>query len=104
MRTPILTGLKGLRILYALAAALVWGAACGVLRAPYWLVAVGGLGAATLGFWLLREVLAGPETRRRGDFYLILAAGYGFFAIVGVGLVSLICLLSEWWLPRGWPA
>ena len=89
---------KGLQVLYAIAAAVAWGAACGVLRAPYWAVAAGGLAAATLGFWLSRAVLLGPDTARRKDFPLIAAAGFGFFAVLGVGLTSLACLLSGWWL------
>ena len=97
---PTLTRFKGLGILGALAVAITWGVACGVFRAPYALVAIGGIAVATLGFWLERELLAGPETRQRKDFYLILAAGYGFFAVVGVGLVSLSCLLATWWLPK----
>jgi hypothetical protein len=69
-------------------AAIGWGVACGGLRTPFLAVAAGGLAAAALAFWLERTALVGPETRRRDDFYLILAAGCGFFAIVGVGLAS----------------
>ena len=95
-----MTRFKGLGILCALAVAVAWGVVCGVFRAPYLPVAIGGIAAATLAFWLERELLAGPETRQRKDFRLILAAGYAFFAVVGVGLVSLSCLLATWWLPR----
>jgi hypothetical protein len=95
-----LTRIKGLGVLCAIAAAIAWGVACGVFRAPYPLVVIGGLATAALGFWLERGVLASPETRQRKDFQLILAAGYGFFAFVGIGLVALANLLSIWYLPR----
>lgn len=97
---PTLTRFKGLGVLIALAAAIAWGVACGVFREPYWLVVVGGVGAAGLAFWLERATLAPPETRQRKDFRLILAAGLGFFAMVGLGLVSLAALLATWYLPR----
>ena len=92
--------IKGIGALGAIATAIVWGALCGVFRAPYPLVVIGGLATAAMAFWLERAVLAGPETRERKDFALILAAGYGFLAFVGVGLVALSCLLSIWYLPR----
>jgi hypothetical protein len=92
--------LKVPRILYALAACVGWGVVCGVLRAPFLLVAIGGLAAAGLGFWLERAVLMGPETAQRKDFRLLVVAGLGFFAILGLGIVSLACLLSKWYLPR----
>ena len=88
--------IQGLRILAAVAAAFVWGVACGWAHAPFWLVVAGGLAAAAFGFWLERAALVDAETRRRPDFPLIAAAGYGFFAIIGIGLVSLSYLLGEW--------
>jgi hypothetical protein len=91
---------RHLGLIGALAAGLAWGAACAMLRAPYPAVALGGLAAAAAGFWFERGVLITPETRARKDFQLILAAGFGFFAIVGVGLVSLSSLLARWYLPH----
>jgi hypothetical protein len=99
LQTPRMTPTlrHGLRILASLATAIAWGVACGTYRAPFWAVLIGGLGAAALGFWLERDVLAGPDTAARKDFPLILAAGYGFFAIVGVGLVSVGYLIAVWY-------
>jgi hypothetical protein len=91
---------KHLQLLGAIAAAMAWGAACGMLRAPYPAVVAGGLLAAALGFWLERTSLITPETRARKDFQLILLAGYGFFAVIGAGLASLGSLLAHWYLPR----
>ncbi len=88
-----------LNIAYAVGAGLVWGIACGLFRAPYWLVAIGGVAAASLGYWLERGVLFDAETTRRKDFHLLATAAWGFFALVGVGLASLSCLLSRWYLP-----
>jgi len=79
---------KGIGVLIALVTAIGWGAVCGGLRAPFFAVAAGGLGAAALAFWLDRAVLVGPDTRSRNDFYLILASAIGFFAVVGVGTAS----------------
>lgn len=84
----------------ALATAIGWGIACGILRTNYSAVVVGGIGLAAFGFWLERATLASPETMARKDFYLILAAGLGFFVIVGVGVVSLSALIATWYLPR----
>lgn len=97
---PTRTHIKGMGIILALVMALFWGLACGVLRTPYWAVALGGLSMAALGFWLERAVLLSPETAARKDFLLILVAGYGFFAVVGVGVVSLSALIATWYLPR----
>ena len=87
-------------MLYALAAAVVWGALCGLFHTPYWVVIVGGLGAAALAMRLEWDALASPEARRRGNFHLLLAAAYVFLAITGVGVVSLGYFLGEWLLPR----
>jgi hypothetical protein len=92
--------LRHLGLIAALALAIAWGMLAGVVRAPYFAVVVGGLAASALGFWLERAVLITPETRARKDFQLIVVAGYGMFAVVGVGLVSLSALLSRWWLPH----
>jgi hypothetical protein len=91
---------KGLGVLVAIVTAIGWGIACGVLRAPYWPAALGGISLAALAFWLERAVLVSPETAQRKDFRLILVAGYGFFAVVGVGVVSLSALLATWYLPH----
>jgi len=97
---PTLRRFKGLGILIGLALCAGWGVLCGALRAPYLVVLVGGLAAAALAFWLERDALVTPETAARKDFRLILAAGFGFFAVLGVGLTALAALLSTWWLPR----
>jgi hypothetical protein len=70
------------------------------MRVPYWVVAVGGLGLAALAFWLERATLVSPETRARNDYFVILVAGLGFFAVVGVGVVSLCTLIATWYLPH----
>jgi hypothetical protein len=70
-----------------------------MLRAPYAAAALGGIGLAGLGFWLERRTLVSPETIQRKDFPLILAAGFGFFIVIGVGMVSLSALIATWYLP-----
>jgi len=95
-----LTRRKGIGTLVALVAAIGWGIVCGVLRAPYGAVAVGGIGLAAIGFWLERATLFGPETVARKDFHLIAVAGFGFFAVIGIGVVSLSALIATWYLPR----
>jgi hypothetical protein len=85
-----------LRVLAAIGVAVVWGSASGWLGAQFWVVALGGLAAATLGFWFERDALLTEETRARRDFPLILAAGYAFLVVVGVGVVSLSYLAGEW--------
>ena len=99
-RTGPLTMGKGTGVILALVAAIGWGVLCGILRAPYGAVAVGGIGLAALGFWLERATLVSPSTTARKDFYIILVAGFGFFAVIGVGLVSLSALIATWYLPR----
>lgn len=91
---------KGIGTLVALATAIGWGIVCGTLRTPYGAVAVGGIGLAALGFWLERATLFGPETVARKDFYLIAVAGFGFFAVIGVGVASFSALIATWYLPR----
>jgi hypothetical protein len=91
----ILTKLRFPRILFALAAAILWGMACGAVRTPFLVVATGGLLAAGFGFWLERSALLGPETTARKDFTTILAAACGFFAVIGVGLASLGVILGH---------
>lgn len=90
---------KGAGVLLALVTAVGWGIACGVLRTPFGAVAVGGMGLSVLGFWLERATLVSPETMARKDFYLILIAGLGFFAVVGIGIVSLSALIATWYSP-----
>ena len=91
---------KGIGVLLALAAAIAWGAVCGILHTSYGPVALGGVGLAALGFWLERATLVSANTVARKDFYLILVAGFGFFVIIGIGLVSLSALIATWYLPR----
>ena len=83
-------------MLYALAAAVLWGVFCSLFHAPFWAVALGGLSAAGLAVWLEWEALGGRETNRRPNFHLLLAAAYVFLAIIGVGVVSLGYFLGEW--------
>jgi hypothetical protein len=85
-------------MLYALAAAVVWGALCGLFHAPFPVVFVGGLGAAGLAVWLEWDALGGRDANRRPNFHLLLAASYVFLAIIGVGIVSLGYFLGEWLL------
>jgi hypothetical protein len=99
-RNQTLTGGKGVGVLVAVLAAVGWGLACGILRTPYWAVAVGGTGLAAFAFWLERATLVSRETMARKDFYLILVAGLGFFVVIGVGIVSLSALMATWFLPR----
>jgi hypothetical protein len=100
MTEPTTRLFKGAGVLIAIVVAASAGAACGMLRAPYPAVVVSGLAVAALGFWLDRAVLVSPETAQRKDFRLLLACACGFFAVVGVGLVSLFSLLAHWYLPR----
>ena len=85
-------------MLYALAAAVTWGVICGLFHAPFWVVVIGGLSAAVLAVWLEWEALGGRGADRPPNFHLLLAAGYGFLAIIGVGLVSVGYFLGEWLL------
>jgi len=87
-------------MLYALAAAVVWGALCALFHAPFWPVAAGGLAAAGLAVWLEWDALGGRATPRRPNFPLLLAAAYVFLAIIGVGVVSLGYFLGEWLLGK----
>lgn len=91
---------KGIGVLVALVTAIGWGIVCGTLRTSYSAVAVGGIGLAALGFWLERATLFGPDTVTRKDLYLIGVAGFGFFVVVGIGIVSLSALIATWYLPR----
>jgi hypothetical protein len=100
MTQPSIRLFKGAGVLIAIVAAAACGALCGMLRTPYAAVVVSGLAVAALGFWLDRAALISPETAQRKDFRLLLACAYGFFAVVGVGLVSLFSLLAHWYLPR----
>jgi hypothetical protein len=87
-------------MLYALGAAVIWGALCGLFHAPFWVVAIGGLGAAALAVRLEWDALASPQARQRANFPLLLAAAFVFLAIIGVGVTSLGYFLGEWLLPR----
>jgi len=84
----------GMRLLPAAAAALAWGGLCGLARGPFLLVAAGGLGAAALGLWLERAALAEPAAGRRAPRALLIAAAFGFLAMMGVGLASLGCIIA----------
>ncbi len=84
----------------ALVASIGWGITCGLLRTSFGAVAMGGIALAALGLWLERTTLFTPDTVARKDFYLIGAAGFGFFAVIGVGVVSLCALIATWYLPH----
>jgi hypothetical protein len=86
-------------MLYALGAAIAWGAACGLLSAQFWGVVVGGLAAAALALWLEWDALKRSSDGNR-NFYLMIAAAYVFLAMVGVGVVSLGYYLGEWLLAK----
>jgi hypothetical protein len=85
-------------MLYALAAAVAWGALCGLGRAPFWAVTIGGLAAAGLAVWLEWDALGGRTPTRRPNFWLLLALSFVFLAMMGVGIVSLGYFLGEWLL------
>ncbi len=89
----------GVRMLAALAAALAWGLACGLARAPFAVVVVGGLASAALAMRLEWATLTRPVRGRTVDVRLLLIAAYGFLAILGVGLVS-AADLGVLWLRR----
>ena len=95
MDIKTLTNQPGFRLLYGLAAGVAWGVACGVVHAPFWAVAIGGLAAAALALWLERATLRQAGGGRR-TFPLLLAAAFGFLAVMAVGLVSLGYFLGEW--------
>jgi len=82
-------------MLIATAAAVAWGALCGALLAPFWPVALGGLGAAALAVWLEWDALGGRAEPRRPNFALLLGAAFVFLAILGVGLASVGYFLGE---------
>ena len=57
-------------MLYAFGAAVVWGAVCGLMHAPFWAVAIGGLAAAALAIWLEWDALAAfAFLETRGEFF-----------------------------------
>lgn len=82
----------GIRLLFAAGAAIAWGSACGLLQAPGWTVVLGGLGAAALAVRLEWAALSAPAPGRRTDIRILIAAAFGFLALVGVGLASLGCI------------
>ncbi|HXQ14801.1 MAG TPA: hypothetical protein VN814_09285 [Caulobacteraceae bacterium] len=85
-------------MLYALAVALLWGALCGLVHAPFWAVVMGGVAAAALAIRLEWDALGGRSSNRRPNFWLLLAAAYVFLGMMGVGVVSLGYYLGEWLL------
>src|SRR5690348_6641962 len=93
---PKLMATPGVRMLAAFAGALAWGAACGLVRAPFAAVIVGGLAAAALAMWLERATLTRPASGRTTDVRLLLAAAFGFLAIIGIGVVSAADLAIVW--------
>jgi hypothetical protein len=93
---PKLFDIAGVRMLIALVVALLWGAVCGLIHAPFSAVAAGGLTAAALAMWLERAALTRPVRGRTADVRLLLVAAYGFLAIIGIGLVSAADLAVGW--------
>ena len=83
-------------MIYALILALCWGAASGYTHAAYWVIAVGGLGATAIGFWLERDRLMRSAEGNRRNLYLLVAAAYAFVSLVAVAVVSLVYLLVLW--------
>ena len=83
-------------MLYALAAAVIWGAVCGLMHAPFWAVVMGGIAVAGLAIRLEWNAL-GTQSQRP-NFWLLLAAAYVFLGMMGVGIVSLGYYLGEWLL------
>ena len=81
-------------MIYAVIAALGWGAASGYGHAPHWVVAIGALVSALLCLWLEREALKRSAPSHRRTFYLLLAAAYAFVAMVAFGLISLAYFLA----------
>ena len=79
----------GLLAALALLAGPLLGLACGYLVAPYGLVVVGGLAAAGACLWLMRAPLMQSASDNRMTTYFLLAAAYGFVAIISVSLASL---------------
>jgi phosphotransferase system glucose/maltose/N-acetylglucosamine-specific IIC component len=90
----------GVRLLIALAAALVWGVACAFPSAPFWPIAVGGLAAAALAMWLEWEALTRPVPGRKADIRLLLVLAYVFLAVIGIGVASVGYFVGEWMRAR----
>jgi hypothetical protein len=80
-------------MIYAVILALCWGAASGYSHAAYWVIAVGGLGATAVGFWLERARLMRSAAESRGNVYLLFGAAYAFVSLVAVAVVSLVYVL-----------
>jgi hypothetical protein len=89
-------GPPGVGLLSGLAAAIAWGVVCGVPRAPFLVVAIGGLAAAGLAMRLDWAALTRPVPGRKIDIRALLAAAYVFLAIIGVGLASVGYFAGEW--------
>jgi len=76
-------------MIIAVIAAIVWGAGLAFLHLPFLLAVAGAPVIAGLGFWLERVRITQAAPRNRRDFFLLLAAAYGFVALFAIGLVSL---------------
>jgi integral membrane sensor domain MASE1 len=81
-------------MIYALVAALGWGAAAGYLHAPPWIVVVGALVAAALCLWLKRDALRRSAPEDRLQRYLLVAAAYAFVSCVAFGFVGVAFYLA----------
>ena len=85
-----LTGFPAAGVAYGLGAALVLGAVCGLLNAPFAVVAILGLACAGRALRLEWAALTtAKDGARRANIGLQLTAAYVFLAMVCIGLVSL---------------
>lgn len=73
-------------MIYAVLAALAWGAIAGLLHAPYWTLIGGALIAGALFLWLERErmIRSGADM----DNLMLVAPAYLFLSMVGFGLAG----------------
>jgi hypothetical protein len=85
-------------MLYAVAAGVGWGVVCGLLHAPFWAVAIGGVAASAWAIQLEWDAIGGGPARQRSNFWLLLAAAYAFLVMMAIGIVSLGYFLGEWLL------
>jgi hypothetical protein len=86
-------------MLYAVIAAIAWGAASGHFRSAYWVVGLGALIVGAMCLWLERAALIRSAPADRRMFYLLLAPAYAFVTLVALGLICLSYFLATL-LPR----
>jgi hypothetical protein len=84
-----LTGFPAAGITYGMAAALFLGVACGLLHAPFAIIAILGLVVAAASLRMeWRALTVAADGARRSNIGLQLAAAYVFLALVAIGLVA----------------